>query len=38
MVNKEVLYAAGFVALAAVVVLAVRDNLPSGSFSFKKKA
>ena len=38
MVNKEVLYAAGFVALAAVVVLVVRDNLPNKSFAFKKKA
>jgi len=38
MPNKEVFIAAGLTALALVVVLVVKDNLPNGNFSFKKKA
>ena len=34
--NKEVFMATGLTALAVIVVLVVRDNMPKGSFSFKK--
>ena len=36
--NKEVMITAGVVAGLVVVALIVRDNLPNGSFAFKKKA
>lgn len=36
--NKEVLITVGLSALAFGVILLVRDNLPTGSFAFKKQA
>lgn len=36
--NKEVWMSVGLTALAVAVVLVVRDNMPKGSFSFKKGA
>lgn len=34
--NTEVLTTVGLTALAVVVALVIRDNMPKGSFSFKK--
>lgn len=34
--NKEVLITVGLTTVAFIVVLAVRDNLPKGSFRFVK--
>lgn len=36
--NKEVAITTGLTALAVIVALVIRDNMPNGSFSFKKKA
>jgi hypothetical protein len=34
--NKEVWMTVGLTALSVALVLVVRDNMPNGSFSFKK--
>lgn len=34
--NKEVLMTVGLTAVAVIAALVIRDNMPKGSFSFKK--
>lgn len=36
--NKEVYIVVGLSVLGFAIVLAVRDNLPKGNFSFKKQS